>query len=434
MINQLSISLRENIFFYFLAVTWLAVGIALGNLAIPVITLSVLYLLQKGMYLELFFGFLFVLAIANSREPALQFAKPLREIYIVLLLVPLVLNSRIRVKINLPYYFFPFFLVGLGTLFISVDPQLSFLKLLSYFLILFIVPVYVMHLYETFGDYFLKQIFYFIIVILISGFVIHLVNSELTTLSGRFRGIFGNPNGLSTYILLSAVFMEITRHFKPDIFTNSERYFFLIVAAVALLMSASRTGLFSLLLFYVLIYLFNYSRVLGFSSVIIAGFSYQLIFSYLPDIVYFLNLEDHLRIDSLEAAGGRVVAFEFAWYHIQDSFWFGHGFAYNEYIFGRFYDMLSALGHQGGTHNAYLSMWLDTGLIGLSSFVGAWAILFLKASRVSTIALPFAVVIAFSSFFESWLASSLNHVTILMIMNISLLLILGYCANDKIDE
>ena len=434
MINQLSISLRENSLFYFMAIVWLIVGIALGNLAIPVITLFILYLLQKEMYIELLLGFLFILAIANSREPALQFAKPLREVYLILLLVPFFLSSKIRIELNIVKYFVPFFLVGLGTLFISVDPQIAFLKLLSYFIILLVVPVYVKYLYDEYGDFFLKHLFYFFVVILSCGFVIHFINPDVTTLSGRFRGVFGNPNGLSTFVLLSAVLMEIIRYFKPGLFTNSERYFFLILAAVALLMSGSRTGLFSLLLFYVLIYLFNYSRILGFTFVITAGFAYQLILLYLPEIVYMLNLQDHLRIDNLEAAGGRIVAFEFAWYHVQNSFWFGHGFAYNEYLFSRFSAMLSALGHQGGTHNAYLSMWLDTGLIGLTLFAGAWGILFWKGSKMGTIALPFAIVIAFSSFFEGWLASSLNHVTIIMVLNISLLTILGYELNDYSDE
>ncbi len=434
MVSHLNEILYVNRYFYVIALAWLILGIAAGQLAVPVIGVVVLILLQKERYLELFFGFFFILAVANSRQDILQFAKPVREVYTVLLAVPLFLNNRLNKDINFVYLFIPFFLMGLGTLLFSPDPLLSFLKLFSYFLILLIVPVYTKHLYEEYGDYFLKNLFYFVVFLLVAGFIIHIINPEISTLNGRFRGIFGNPNGLSTFILLSVVMMEIIRYFKPDLIPDYERNAVLLLVAAALLMSGSRTGLVTVTLFYVLIYLFTYSRLLGFAFVLLIGVLHQQIILYVPDVVTFLNLQDHLRVDNLDQAGGRFIAFEFAWEQIQNSFWLGHGFSYNEFLFAEYADTLSALGHQGGTHNAYLSIWLDTGLIGLICFAGGWIVLFWKTSRVSDIALPFALAVAFSSYFEGWLASSLNHVTIIAIINIALLYVMGFDVEDLYEE
>lgn len=426
--------IHENHYSYIIALVWGIVGIAIGELAIFFIGATVLYLLQRERYLELFFGFIFILAIANSREDMLQFAKPAREIYTVLLVLPLLLSTRMTKDIRLVYYFIPFFAIGLGTLIISHDPLLSFLKLFSYFLILLVVPVYVKYLYEEYGDSFLKNLFYFTIFLLLAGFLVHLFDTDISTLNGRFRGIFGNPNGLSTFILLSVILMEIVRYAKPDLIPQYERNGVLVLVAVALLMSGSRTGMVTVALFYTLIYLFTISRLLGFSFVLLIGILHQQFLLYLPDVITFLNLGEFLRVDNLDQAGGRFIAFEFAWEQIQSSFWIGNGFAYNEYLFTEYADTLSALGHQGGTHNAYLSIWLDTGLIGLLFFVGAWVLLFWKTSRVSDIALPFALAVAFSSYFEGWLASSLNHVTIIAIINITLLYVTGFEWDSIYEE
>ena len=100
----------------------------------------------------------------------------------------------------------------------------------------------------------------------------------------------------------------------------------------------------------------------------------------------------------------------------------GSGFSYDEMLFYGNRHALSALGHQGGVHNTYLALWLNTGIIGLV----LWAFGFLrnifKAVTISYTALPLLYTVLFSAFFEAWLMGSLNpyHITMLLILTLTL--------------
>src|SRR5690606_19570782 len=105
--------------------------------------------------------------------------------------------------------------------------------------------------------------------------------------------------------------------------------------------------------------------VLGLILFLVLVASYELIMQQLPFIVIGLGLEEYFRIDTLMEGSGRVVAWDFAWHHIGKNFYFGSGFDYTNELYHKNYAYLSQLGHQGNAHNSYLTLWLDTGLIGL---------------------------------------------------------------------
>ena len=175
------------------------------------------------------------------------------------------------------------------------------------------------------------------------------------------------------------------------------------------------------------------SPVLGFIIFILTIFVYQIVSENLIDIIVSLGLGDELRVDTLESGSGRIIAWKFAWQHIQDSFYFGNGFSYTEYLFRQNYEYLSKLGHQGAAHNAYLTIWLDTGLMGLIAFFIGLIITFYKASKYSKLAIPILYSILFSNYYESWITASLNPFTIQLLFTLTIIFMLDAKYDSESD-
>jgi hypothetical protein len=90
---------------------------------------------------------------------------------------------------------------------------------------------------------------------------------------------------------------------------------------------------------------------------------FQLILANLTDILSALGLAKALRADTLESGSGRLVAWAFAWKHINSSFQnflYGGAFGFDEMLFAWNAKMLISLGHVGGVHNSFLALWLNT--------------------------------------------------------------------------
>jgi hypothetical protein len=77
---------------------------------------------------------------------------------------------------------------------------------------------------------------------------------------------------------------------------------------------------------------------------------------------------------------------------------------------------LERMGHQGGVHNSYLSMWLNVGIVGLVIYLRSFLLLFFKSSKLAPISLAIMFSVLFSIMYESWLVGSLNPYTIVLLM------------------
>ncbi|PCJ83885.1 MAG: hypothetical protein COA57_10375 [Flavobacteriales bacterium] len=192
---------------------------------------------------------------------------------------------------------------------------------------------------------------------------------------------------------------------------------------LSLVLSQARTSLFTVLIFFFFNYLYKYSAFLGFLIFLISMFIYQVVLNNIIEIILFLNLEEYLRIDTIEGGSGRYMAWDLAWKNIQKNFFIGKGFVFATDLFHRNYVPLSKLGHEGGVHNSYLNFWLDTGLIGLILYIGGFFMLFIKAAKRNKVALPIMYAVLFSITFESWLTASLNPFTIIFVMIVTLFFI-----------
>ena len=147
----------------------------------------------------------------------------------------------------------------------------------------------------------------------------------------------------------------------------------------------------------------------------------EIISSNLAVIVFALGLQDYMRVETLEDGSGRYFAWRFAWEKIQDFFLMGGGFANDEYIMRQHYPYLRSMGHHGGVHNSYLTMWFNMGLIGVLIYFRSFILIFIKSSKKVKVAFPIMFSVMFSILYESWINGSLNPFTITLLISMTMI-------------
>lgn len=395
-----------------MVLSWILLG-GIGYVGYVIVPLTVLLLLKKEMFEELILGFFFILLISDSFFPPFAFAKEVKNIYVVILLIYFLFRTNEFYPLNNLYKLFAlFFLVSLWTIISSAgEPYFitGLQKTISYFIAFIIVPNYLQKIFREKREEFLKNFIYFCFVTLLTGFVLIFVAPDIAYLSGgRYRGIMGNPNGIGIYSFLVGIIFGLINDFFPDLFSKREKISIYAVIILSILMSESRGALVAILIFYLNGKAFKYNLFLGFIVFIVFVIISYFINTNIVQIITSLGLQEYLRVDTLKDASGRYVAWEFAWRQIQYNFFIGKGFGYDEYFMFRHFDELSKLGHQGGVHNSFLSFWMTQGLIGLLVYLRAFILIFIKASRKTRSAFPIMFAISFTAFFESWLLASLS--------------------------
>jgi O-antigen ligase len=398
---------------YIVFATWLVVGIFGGPLIYLILPVTMLLLAKKDLYEELFIGYLFILVLSDSSVEGLNFAKSIKNIYISVLAVLILLNSSKFYPYNKLYKgFIPFFIISVITVMLSINESFfttSLQKTFSYIISFLVIPNLVSKLYREEGEQFLRRFVFFIVSVLIIGLSLKFFAPDIATLKGeRFRGVFGGPNGLGVYCVLTFIIYFVLNSYFPKLFSKIERQVILFALLLSIYLCGSRNALISVLVFYIFQRFFSVSLFLGIIIFIATIFIVELTSSYATSLIITLGLENYFRIQTLEEGSGRYIAWDFAWKQIQNNFFLGKGFAYNEFYMRKHYGMLLKLNHQGGIHNSFLTFWMDQGLIGLLAYLGSFVMLFVKASRRTKYAIPIMFAISFSAFFESWLVGSLS--------------------------
>jgi O-antigen ligase len=434
-LNLIKKYFADNTQLIVLGIIWLVFGIFTGPLIYLVVPFTLFLLYNRGMHLEIFVGFFFILTLSDSRLHSLAFAAQIKNIYIlVVFLITLKEMGALENRILFFKYFIPFFLMAFTCMFFNPSIATSFQKTLSYCLLFFSIPNYLFIVYKRYGVSFFKSIVFLVVVILALGLLINFISPKVTNLVGRYRGLLGNPNGLGLYTFLFILFFATLNDIRQDLFTRNEKVIIYGIAFLSLLKCGSRTSLVTTLLFFFFNRFYKISPWLGFVAFVVSIYLYQLISNNLADIITYLGLQDQFRIDTLENGSGRTIAWDFAWDQIQNDFFIGRGFSYTEYIFRINYEYLSMLGHQGAAHNSYLTFWLDTGLIGLVLYLFALITTFIKASFKSKFAFPVLYAVLFSNNYESWLTASLNPFTIQLLFILTLMFIKNEVMTDFDDS
>ncbi|MFP5470713.1 MAG: O-antigen ligase family protein [Bacteroidia bacterium] len=402
-------------------------------LAHAVIGISVLLLWRQKDYVKVLMGLLYILLLSDNLHPILNFAKDTKLIYMLLVGVLFIFNSRnLNPKSKLFIIFLPFVIYSFLVLVNSGGNLMTGLqKTISYTILLIAVPsLFVKAIHEN-GKRVLIDFVYLSCIFLLAGIAVKYVSFDFVTRAGRFCGLFGNPNGLGIYLLLFYLFFRVANYFNPGGFSKGEKLFIYGLLAYNLFLCSSRSAMGGVIFFYAAEKLFRVSGFVAIVVLILGLFSVESFFLFLPKIITFFNLEEYFRLQTLEEGSGRFIAWEFAWQQIQDKFFFGGGFGYDEFVMRKNYDMLARLGHLGGVHNSYLSFWFDFGLVGIIIYFRSFFLAFIRAHKNHIIALPLMFTVMFSITFESWLVASLNPYTIQMFMMLAVMLYVPH--RDEID-
>lgn len=415
--------IKQNLQLLLVLALWLITGVFLPIASYLLIPVFFLLFMRRGLHTEMFIGFWFILILSDNLEPSMKFAATIKPILAVIISGVFILDRREFLPMSNVYKsFLPFYLVALIALVSSPVPLSAVQKTVSHLLIFLTVPQFVVKGFEDRGAPFFKDLVYFAITIIGISFLWGFVDREFVYLLGiRFKGVFGNPNGLGAFVLLVFMLYEISKHVFPEIYSKNENRLIMAVLILVAIMSGSRTTLASLTMFLVLSRFFLSSPLIGIIVFLAIAFVSEIVANNLVTIIRALGLSDFFRIETLEGGSGRFIAWEFAYDNVWDAFWLGKGFAYDENLMLKNKEYLNALGHQGGVHNTYLSYWLNTGVIGLFLFFRGVFDRIIKGQRFNRMALPFILVVLFDILFESWLMASLNPFTIIFLVTLTLL-------------
>lgn len=416
------ISNRKDV--YLLILTWAAVGVFFSGIPAVIYSIATFLLVLRTRDLtNILLVTLAMLVLSDSRSSVFEFASTAKIGVVILLLMFIIVNfSILEVKRNDVFRFFlPYLLFSLLATIWATDTFTAFQKSFSYGTVFFLIPLIYLNGRKE-NRLIGVELIYFMAGILAVGLILFLVYPSFATLVGRYRGLLGNPNGLGIFLtVLFAVFYPTMKRHQETLGAKGFLWTFYLILLVSVVLTGSRTALIAISLFFLfdrLRYLSNAFTLAVFITLIM---SYEYLLLQLPSIIYYFGLEEYFRLDTLEEGSGRFVAWNFAWLRAQEVFFVGGGYGHTEYVFKLFQDELSRLGHQGNAHNSYLTIWLDTGLIGIVLFGIGLIRSILKAIQNSPYTLPIMYAVLFSTFFESWLSASLNPFTSLFIISLTIL-------------
>jgi O-antigen ligase len=406
-------------------ILWMVTSIVAGPVVIGLVVLSALALKAQNKYTELIAGLWVVCTFSDNRWDVFSSFETAKFFYLALMALFLIFDNKKFFPINKFYQrYIPFMLVAFYCLVHTPSNILveSFSKTVSYFFLLLLVPNYISKSYRDNGYDFIKLLFYVSVFILTLGFILKIFApfsvtlGESSFLNGRYRGMLGNPNGMGLYCLVIFLFFRLINKSLPTLFHRQERNIFYLLIIISVYYSNSRNSIFAILIFLMFSTFTRISPVLGFIILLFILTGYEYININIVNLVKSLGLERYFRVETLANAAGRYVAWKLIWDRIAKDIFLGHGFDYTNYICYTFRKTLNDLGNQGNAHNSFLTFWLDTGIVGLILFLGAFVGSFIRAARKNRVIIAALFAILFSAFFESYLTSSLTPYTIIIII------------------
>ncbi|HQV37339.1 MAG: O-antigen ligase family protein [Flavobacteriales bacterium] len=424
--------LREHYPLLIFIFIWVIVAAYAGLLLYAVLPISVFLMRRSDMWQDIMLGFLICLIFSDMnidiREMAVM--KTAKYTYILAMALIIILDqARMRPVAKVFGVFLPFFIYAFFPVLNSSVPVVAVEKTISYALIFLVVPNYVLFNYRRHGWDFFRNLIWFIVLVLLTQHLLpYLGPVKWAYIADRFRGYFGNPNGLAIFTYLAFVLFTVINHLRKDLFSTPAKFFIYALLIYYVITCGARTSLMSTLMFVLFIQFFRISTFLGIISFVAFVGIGELVSSNLPAIITAMGLQDYLRVDSLADGSGRYFAWNFAWQELntQGFFLFGGGFDNEAWVMKEARAYLESLGHQGGVHNTYLAFWLNTGIVGLILFLRSFVLIFIKASKNTPISMAIMFSVLFSILYESWLAGSLSPYTTM------LLIILTIVSEDEI--
>ncbi len=398
----------------------------LGNIAMPLAGAFAfgfaIWMHLRGNYIVNIFAFLYMLHFGEIRHfewTIFTFSANTKVVYSVALgLLVLYDISREKYHFNKIFIFLlPFFFASLFSLLNSPIKPTATLKTFSFFLTYFNALHY-FFFYLVRETEFKRHLYWYFITLLGAGFLMmFLVPLQAFFGTGvRFRGVFGNPNGLGLFGMICIIFLMYYLALEKK--SRMETFTVYSLAVLSVMFSGNKGNLFALFVFLGVFVLFNKkTRIWGIIMLFsVLMFLPLLDFETVSAVVRLLGLQEQLRLQSIYTGSGRYVAWEWALEWVAREPLIGRGFSFEELLFDKYLPIfLTMTGHQGGVHNSYLVFLLNTGIVGLF-LVGIFFVKFFTAIPDRRYAVSLGVSFAVSIFFEGYGSSSLNYFAVLFVL------------------
>lgn len=419
--------IKEHSRVYVLIMIWAATIWFAGPLFYLVLPASVFLMRSRDMWPDMLFGFLVILIWSDMNPGIVPFrtVKTAKNTYIVALaIIYFMETARMQPSAGIFKVFLPFFGFSFLPIVASGEPLTSIQKTVSYALLYLVIPNHVLYCYRRQGWVFFRHLVIFIVVFLaLQRALPYFTPHWWSFVAGRFRGFFGNPNGLSIFCYLCFMLVTVLFSVKPDLFSFKGKVVVYAVIVYFLIEGGSRTSVTSTLMFMLFYRFFAASPFLGFVAFLAFGAVVEAVSSNLPAILNALGLHEYFRVETIADGSGRYFAWSFAWSKINEGgfFLFGGGFGNDEFIMRQHYPYLRTMGHHGGVHNSYLTMWFNVGIVGILIFFRSFLLIFAKAVKSAPYAFAIMFSVMFSVLYESWITGSLNPFTIILLCILTVL-------------
>ncbi|MEM8888145.1 MAG: O-antigen ligase family protein [Bacteroidota bacterium] len=349
--------------------------------------------------------------------------KGMRYVAISILFLKTVYDiARGRYGVNrLLFLSIPFFIVAFFGVAVSPVKGVAIAKAISYLFLLIICLSFAPYYFRKGRHRLLFNLLHLAILVYILGILFLVLNPSWAYLNDRYRGFFGNPNGLGTFSTMMIPFAVMMLNRFPE----KKRAAFVLIGLgfFSIILSESRTALGTTSLFFALYLIYKGGKLrrnfFWFFGLPIIVFIFMVV--PLETLVGLVGLEEFLRVESLKTGTGRFLAWGLGLTEIQNNLWIGRGFGYEEHFFYQLREFLVATEHQGGMHNSYLTFLMNNGILGSIPFAIFLIVLFRKV-KIKKFAFPFIIVVLISANFESWLNSSLNAFTFFFFVILSFLI------------
>ena len=405
----------RNIFFLLLPL------FVLGNLASPLAVIFLLFVFyhhaRKKDHLFLIVFYLIILVLGDSRQPSFDFFKDLRVACIIFFCITTIndLTNKVYSFQKVTLWILPFYIISLLAVPGNPTPASSFLKATSFCLLMFIAPHYFSYQVKRYGKTLIEDLFYLSICILMMGLLLDFLGTGLTRIDFRYKGIFGNPNGLGIYLsIVFGLYYYYLFIVRKEKFPYSRLFYFAWgVFVLSIFLSFSRTSIATVLIFIMLAKVYKmklFWRIMVYLTIVPLFF---LLIS--PEniiaLIKLTGLEDEFRVDTLLTGSGRLIAWQWGWQLFMQNPIIGGGFNNDIYMF-RFFlpDWVIEAGHQGAVHSSYLGFLINTGVLGTFLILGYFYSL-IRRIKPRYFRMGLLGAVFFSAFFESWLNGSLNAYT-----------------------
>lgn len=389
---------------------------AVAPLAVGIV--GIVWFTVKKRYELIVLTFVFTVIIASSKAHLFAGFDMLRAIFVLYMLgfslIIMKREGRIRKRIT---YFLPFFIVALIVSFLF-SPRLinSILSLLAYLFLVISVFIFVTHvMQQTKLQLYEHLILLFVLVTIISLLGGYILFPTAFIEGGRLRGLTGNPNALSLFIIIAYPFLDYYNSQKGSI---SEKGIMIGkgLLLLCLFFTGSRTGYTSIII-YTLLTIFLFRGISGISVAIVVGLMAILVLFQVEMVInIFPGLKDIIRPESLESATGRLPSWLVAIEQISRQPWLGGGYQFSTYYMPHFAQShgFTAVSWYG-VWNSYLSFLMDVGIIGLATY-GFFVFALIKISLRPKMLSPFLGIVLFSAIFESWLIAAFGVATPLFLI------------------